>query len=58
MLRREGLGLYTLIVDKDVMGVWAKPFTGYRKAAIWAELRHKYDKSMDQYFEMLEQDTE
>ena len=56
VLRREGLGLYTLIVDKDDMGVWAKPFTGYRIAAIWAEMRQKYDKSMDQYFEMLEKE--
>ena len=49
--------MYTLIVNKDVVGVWARPFTGYRTAAIWTELRQKYDKSMDQYFEMLYQEA-
>lgn len=53
-LRKEGLGLYTLVGDKAEKAIWAKPFNDVRKAAIWPELRHKYSSDMDKYFQMME----
>jgi hypothetical protein len=54
MLRKEGLGLYTLVGDKTEKGIWAKPFNDFKKAAIWPELRQKYSADMDKFFEMME----
>ena len=34
-LRREGLGMYTLIGDKNINGIWLYPFNDSRKAGIW-----------------------
>lgn len=34
-LRKEGLGLYTLVGDKAEKAIWGKPFNDFRKAAIW-----------------------
>lgn len=49
-LRKEGLGLYTLVGDKNEKRIWAKPFTDFKKAAIWAEMRQKHSADMDKYF--------
>jgi hypothetical protein len=54
VLRKEGLGLYTLVGDKAEKGIWGKPFNDFKKAAIWPELRHKYAADMDKFFEMME----
>jgi hypothetical protein len=35
VLRKEGLGQYTLIGDKASPEIWAQPFNDYKKAAIW-----------------------
>lgn len=56
-LRKEGLGLYTLIGDKVDKSIWATPFNDFKKAAIWPELRQKYEADMNKFFEMIE-DTE
>jgi hypothetical protein len=54
VLRKEGLGLYTLIGDKSEAKIWVQPFNDYKKAAIWSELRSKHSSDMDRYFEQAE----
>jgi hypothetical protein len=53
-LRKEGLGLYTLVGDKADRAIWSKPFNDFKKAAIWPELRNKYEADMNKFFELTE----
>jgi hypothetical protein len=54
VFRKEGLGLYTIIGDKEEPAIWVQPFTDYKTAAIWSEMRGKHSGDMDRYFEMAE----
>ncbi len=35
--------------------IWINPFTNWKKAGIWPDMRSKYSKDMDKYFELLEE---
>lgn len=52
-LRKEGLGLYTLVGDKQDKAIWSKPFSNHLKAFIWSEMRNRHSGDMDRYFETL-----
>jgi len=43
-----------LIGDKSDLRIWVQPFSDYKKAAIWSEMREKHSGDMDKYFEQAE----
>ena len=58
VLRKEGLGLYTIIGDKENLQIWVNPFTDFRKGAIWTEMRNKYEGDMNVFFEKMSNEGE
>ena len=40
--------------QKAVNDIWINPFTDWKEAGIWPDMRNKYSKDMDRYFELLE----
>jgi hypothetical protein len=47
-----------LVGDKVEKSIWGNPFNDFRKAAIWPEIRQKYESDMNKFFEMTEQSNE